>query len=262
VSEGVGSWTGLTIGGTYRVGWHNHDYDCGGSFTSQLTAVNFYDVETDIVKSVEFSNGVTLTGELHGLDITPVVEWAVSDTEHDDSCRRAMRVDGLGSIAGPHPGFQCWHSMPDGTREWWQRRPGEPWELLERVEPRPKFYFDVLASLRRSDVSAENPNWTLTVGDTVLPIYDFGRGYYHGGPGALWTSGPGVLDSVTLGIENIPDTVYARLEKSKVVLRGPDGIEFPGRVLVTDSERHPRQPWRAEMRFRPDSWAELRSKLE
>jgi hypothetical protein len=67
----MNTWADLAIGDTYRVEWQDHE--CGGYFTSQLTAINFYEVETDIVKDLRFANGVTITGEPWGIHITPVV---------------------------------------------------------------------------------------------------------------------------------------------------------------------------------------------
>lgn len=73
MSEGrVDAWTDLTIGDSYRVEWQDGDYGFGGYFTSELAAINFYEVETHIVKSVEFANGVTITGDPHGMIITLV----------------------------------------------------------------------------------------------------------------------------------------------------------------------------------------------
>jgi hypothetical protein len=110
---------------------------------------------------------------------------------------------------------------------------------------------------RGDDVSEQGTPWTLTVGDNVLPVRELGRGYYHGGLGAPWSDGPGILDSITLGIRGIPHAVYVRLESTKVVLRGPDNIDAPGRVQVMEAGARGREPWDAEMRFNPDSWADL-----
>jgi hypothetical protein len=72
MSDTVNAWTDMAIGDSYRVEWEDGDYGFGGYFTSELTAINFYEVETHIVKNVQFANGVTITGEPHGMLITPV----------------------------------------------------------------------------------------------------------------------------------------------------------------------------------------------